>query len=183
MTPLHDYVTGLGATIRPHPATEPAPGSAGLVVVAPDGTWHDIDALKGAPPRTDTTAVVLVAPGLARAGFVPNVVATASLIAPAVPAAALLDAVVACMEGAEEWRVRARSMTGAGGRAGDGDDDEDLALDLLGGYRVGGNGLALSTLARARTAGGVTVLHQTHVTTLADQIHHHRSGLAAAAFA
>lgn len=144
MTPLHDYVTGLGATIRPHPATEPAPGSA---------------------------------------GFVPNVVATASVIAPAVPAAALLDAVVACMEGAEDWRVRARSVTGADGRAGDGDDDEDLTLDLLGEYRLGGTGLALSTLARARTAGGVTVLHQTHVTTLADQIHHHRSGLDAAAFA
>ncbi|MBS7549564.1 hypothetical protein AYJ66_11820 [Dietzia cinnamea] len=199
MTPLYDYVTGLGATIRPHPATEPALGSAGLVVVASDDTWHDIDALEGAPPRTDTTAVVLVAPGLARAGFVPNVVATASIIAPAVPAAALLDAVVACMEGAEDWRVRARSVTGAGGRgeagvgdrarggadgrAGDGDDDEDLVLDLLGEYRLGGTGLALSTLARARTAGGVTVLHQTHVTTLADQIHHHRSGLAAAVFA
>ncbi|MBB1020470.1 hypothetical protein G6030_04065, partial [Dietzia sp. E1] len=105
MTPLHDYATGLGATIRPHPATEPAPGVAGLVVVAPDDTWHDIDALEGALPRTNTTAVVLVAPGLARAGFVPNVVATASVIAPAVPAAALLDAVVACMEGAEGWRV------------------------------------------------------------------------------
>lgn len=198
MTPLHDYVTGLGATIRPHPATEPAPGSAGFVVVAPGATWHDIDTLDGAPPRTDTTAVVLVAPGLALAGFVPNVVATASVIAPAVPAAALLDAVVACMEGAEDWRVRARSVTGAGGRdpsdvgdrvrradgrAGDGDDDEDLTLDLLGEYRLGGTGLALSTLARARTAGGVTVLHQTHVTTLVDQIHHHRSGLDAAAFA
>lgn len=182
MTALHDVVTGLGATIRPHPARRPAPGTAGLVVVAPDDTWHDVDTLAGAPPRTDTTAVVLVAPGLARRGFVPNVIASTSIVSPAVPPAALLDALEACMDGAEEWRVRASSVTGAGGRRGPGDDDEERTLDLLGEYRMGGTGLALSSIARARMAGGVTVLHQTHVTTLDDQIHHHSSGLAAARF-
>jgi hypothetical protein len=116
--------------------------------------------------------VVLVAPGLARAGFVPTVVATASVITPAVPAAGLLGAVVACMEDTDDWRVRARSS--------EGDRDEDRTLDLLGEYRLGGTDLAVSTLARARTAGGVTVLHQTHVTTFADQIGHHAAGLAAA---
>lgn len=187
MTPLHTYVAGLGATIRPHPATEPTPGDGGLVVVIPTATWRSIDDPHGDgplldAPRTDTSAVILLAPDLHRGGFVPNVIATASIITPAVPLPGLLDAVGACMGDAEEaagvegWRVRARSVTGD-------DDDDELTLDLLGEYRVGQMGLALSSLVRARQVGGVTVLHQTHVTTLADQLSHHTAGLAAARWA
>lgn len=175
MTPLHDFVTSLGATFRPHPATEPAPGSAGLVVVTPSDTWLSVDDLMLDEPRTNTAAAVLVAPRLARDGFVPNVVATASIIAPAVPVAGLFEAVAASMESAEDWRLRARSVTSTNN-----DDDEDRTLDLLGEYRVDGITLALSSLVRARIADGVTVLHQTHVTTFADQISEHTSGLAAA---
>lgn len=121
-----------------------------------------------------------MATDLHRAGFVPNVIASASIIAPAVPLAGLLDAVGACMGdaggavGVQDWRVRARAVTG---------DDDELTLDLLGEYRVGQMGLALSSLVRARQVGGVTVLHQTHVTTLADQLPHHTAGLAAARWA
>lgn len=187
MTPLSRYAARFGATIRAHPATEPIPGvRGGVVVVVPTGTWRDVDDLL-ADPRTDTTAALLVAPGLQRDGFVPNVVATTSVFTPAVPADGLLSAVEACMADAEAWRVRARSVAVTGGAVGggvarndDNDDDEDLTLDLVAEYRVGRVALALSSLVRVRNSGGVTVLWQTHVTTLADQISQHSAGLAAA---
>lgn len=172
MTPLGIYASSVDATIRPHPATEPVSGDGGVVVVTPGDTWHCVDDLMGEERRTDTSAVVLVAPGLQRAGFVPNVIATTSIIAPAVPGDGLLEAVVMSMECTEEWQVRARSATG--------DDDEDRTLDLLAEFRVDGLDLALSSLVRARRRGGATVLHQVHVTTFADQISEHTSGLAAA---
>lgn len=175
MTPLSIYATSFGATIRPHPATEPVPGGGGVVVVTPNGTWRGVDDLMVDEPRTDTSTVVLVAPGLRRPGFVPTVIATTSIITPAVPVDGLFEAVVMSMEGAEEWRVRARSETG--------DDDEDRTLDLLAGFRADGKDLALSSLVRARRVDGVTVLHQTHVTTFAGQIAEHTSGLAAARIA
>ena len=175
MTPLSIYAMNFGATIRPHPATEPVPGDGGVVVVTPNDTWQSVDDLMVDEPRTDTSTVVLVAPGLQRPGFTPNVIATANIIAPAVPIDGLFEAVLMSMQGAEDWRVRARSETG--------DDDEDRILDLLGEYRVDGIALALSSLVRARSTGGVTVLHQAHVTTFADQIAEHTSGLAAARIA
>lgn len=95
------------------------------------------------------TAALLVAPGLHRAGFVPNVVA-------------------------------ATVGAAGGGAARDDNDDEDLTLDLVAEYRVGRVALALSSLVRARSRGGVTVLWQAHVTTLADQISQNSVGLAAA---
>ena len=186
MTPISVYVTDQCATIRPHPATEPEPDDGGVVVVVPTDTWRNIDDLL-ADPRTDTTAALLVAPDLQREGFTPNVVATASVVTQAVPAEGLLGAVEACMDGAEGWRVRARVVTPSGGAAvgvdrydGGNDDDEDLTLDLVAEYRVGQLELALSSLVRVRSSGGQTVLWQTHVTTLADQVSHHGAGLAAA---
>lgn len=194
---LHTYATGRGSRIRAHPVTEPAPGDGGVVVVVPSDTWSSVDDLL-ADPRTDTTAAVLLAPTLRREGFMPNVVATASMVAPAVPADGLIAAVEASMEGADGWRLRARSVTacrGAGrcdyGAAATGDaaatadvdnadDDTGLTLDLVAEYRVGQVALALSSLVTARRVGGETVLWQTHVTTLADQLSHHGSGLAAA---
>ena len=134
MTPLSRYAARFGATIRAHPATEPIPGvRGGVVVVVPTGTWRDVDDLL-ADPRTDTTAALLVAPGLQRDGFVSNVVATTSVFTPAVPADGLLSAVEACMADAE-----ARSVAVTGGAVGGGvarnddndDDDEDLTLDLV----------------------------------------------------
>lgn len=196
MTPISVYVTDHGATIRPHPATEPVPDDGGVVVVVPTDTWRNIDDLL-ADPRTDTTAALLVAPDLQREGFTPNVVATASVVTPAVPAEGLLGAVEACMDGAEGWRVRARVVTPSGGAAvgvdryddnnnnNDNDnnnnvDDDDLTLDLVAEYRVGQLELALSSLVRVRSSAGQTVLWQTHVTTLADQLSQHGAGLAAA---
>lgn len=85
------------------------------------------------------TAALLVAPGLHRDGFAPNVVATTSVFTPAVPADGLLGAA-------------------GGGAARDDNDDEDLTLDLVAEYRVGRVALALSSLVRARSRGGVTVL-------------------------
>lgn len=172
MTPLSIYASSFGATIRPHPATESAPGDGGVVVVTPDATWQSIDGLPGVEQRTDTSAAVLVAPGLRRSGFTPNVIATTSIITPAVPVDGALEAVVSSMEGTEDWQVRARSVTG--------DDDEDRTLDLLAGFRVGGTDLALSSMVRVRSSDGMTVLFQTHVTTFADQIPEHAAALAAA---
>ena len=200
MTALHTYVAGFAATIRPRPATEPVPGDGGVVVVVPTDTWVDIDDLL-ADPRPDTSSAILVAPDLQRDGFTPNVVATTSVITPAVPADGLLGAVEASMDGVEGWRVRARVVTPRGGGAagGDGndgddgradanhdhnDDDDDnstdLTLDLVAEYRVGQLELALSSLVRARSSGGQTVLWQIHVTTLADQLSHHGAALEAA---
>lgn len=110
------------------------------------------------------TAALLVAPGLHRDGFVPYVVATTSVFTPAVPADGLLGAVEACMADAEAWRVRARSVTATVGAVGGGmarnddNDDEGLTLDLVAEYRVGRVALALSSLVRARSRGGSTVL-------------------------
>ncbi len=189
MTALHSYVAGLGARILAHPATEPVPGDGGVVVVVPTDTWLDIDDLL-ADPRTDTTAAILVAPGLRCDGFTPNVVVTVSTISPPVPSDGLLGAVEASMDGAEGWHVRARSVTGVrgahdAGRAGKNHDDNDddntaLTLDLVAEYRVGHTALALSSLVHVRRVGGSTVLWQTHVTTLADQLSHHGEALAAA---
>lgn len=166
MTPIHEHLTRLGAVMTPHLATEPVPGD-GSVVVVPTDTWRSVDDLLTGP-RTDTTSVVLVAPGLQREGLVPNVIATTGVITPAVPATGLFDAVEVCMEGAEGWRVRARTAT---------EDDEGRTLDLLGQYRVGRYDLALSSLVRVRGVGGVTVLRQTYVTTFADQISEHLAAL------
>lgn len=197
MTALSVYAQSFGASIRAHPATEPVSGDGVVVVVVPTDTWLNVDDLL-ADPRTDTTAAILVAPDLQREGFTPNVVATTSVITPAVPADGLLGAVEASMDGAEGWRVRARAVTPRGGGAAgddgnvantghnhgnDYDDDDnttDLTLDLVAGYRVGHLELALSSLVRARSSGGQTVLWQTHVTTLADQLSHHGAALAAA---
>ena len=185
MTALHTYAAGFGATLRARPATEPVPGDGGVVVVVPTDTWVDIDALL-ADSRPDTSAAILVAPELQREGFTPNVVATTSVITPAVPADGLLGAVEASMDGVEGWRVRARVVTPRGGGAagGDGDDGDDnstdLTLDLVAEYRVGQCELALSSLVRARSSGGQTVLWQIHVTTLADQLSHHGAALEAA---
>lgn len=197
MTALHTYAAGFGATLRARPATEPVPGDGGVVVVVPTDTWLDIDALL-ADSRPDTSAAILVAPELQREGFTPNVVATTSVITPAVPADGLLGAVEASMDGVEGWRVRARVVTPRGGGAagGDGDDGDDgradanhdndddnstdLTLDLVAEYRVGQCELALSSLVRARSSGGQTVLWQIHVTTLADQLSHHGAALEAA---
>lgn len=173
MTPLAIYASSLGATIRPHPATEPVPGDGGVVVVTPGATWQCVDDMSGGQ-RTDMSTVVLVAPDLQRGGFMPTVIATTSIITPAVPAAGLFEAVEMSMQGAEAWQVRARSITG------DDDNNEDRTLDLLAGFRADGLELALSSLVRARRSGGVTVFHQVHVTTLADQIPEHAAGLAAA---
>lgn len=197
MTALHTYAAGFGATLRARPATEPVPGDGGVVVVVPTDTWLDIDALL-ADSRPDTSAAILVAPELQREGFTPNVVATTSVITPAVPADGLLGAVEASMDGVEGWRVRARVVTPRGGGAagGDGDDGDDgradanhdsdddnstdLTLDLVAEYRVGQCELALSSLVRARSSVGQTVLWQIHVTTLADQLSHHGAALEAA---
>lgn len=188
MTALHSYTAGLGARIRAHPVTEPVPDDGGIVVVVPTDTWLDIDDLL-ADPRTDTTAAILIAPALQRDGFTPNVVATASIITPPAPSGGLLGAVEASMDGAEGWRVRARSVTGgrgadAAGRDGENHDHDDdnsaLTLDLVAEYRVGRTALALSSLVHVRRVGGGTVLWQTHVTTLADQLAHHGPALAAA---
>ena len=83
MTPIHEYVSAHGAIIRPHPATEPAPGGAGLVVVTPSDTWRSLD-----EHRSDTTVALLAAPDLARGEFMPTVIGTVSVIEPAVPATA-----------------------------------------------------------------------------------------------
>ena len=197
MTALHTYAAGLGATLRAHPATEPVLGDGGVVVVVPTDTWLDIDALL-ADSRPDTSSAILVAPELQREGFTPNVVATTSVITPAVPADGLLGAVEASMDGVEGWRVRARVVTPRGGGAagGDGDDGDDgradanhdsdddnstdLTLDLVAEYRVGQCELALSSLVRARSSVGQTVLWQIHVTTLADQLSHHGAALESA---
>lgn len=181
---LHSFCSGRGSRIMAHPVTEPMPGDGGVVVVVPSDTWRNVDDLL-ADPRPDTSAAVLLAPALWREGFMPNVVATASIVAPAVPADGLIAAVEASMEGADGWRVRARSVTAGrgGGRCDDevsADDDTDRTLDLVAEYRVGQVSLALSSLVTARRVGGETVLWQTHVTTLADQLSHHGSGLAAA---
>lgn len=164
MTPIHEYVSAHGAIIRPHPATEPAPGGAGLVVVTPSDTWRSLD-----EHRSDTTVALLAAPDLARGEFMPTVIGTVSVIEPAVPAAGLLDAVAACMEVCDDWRVRAKSVV----------DDEMLTLDLLGEYRVDAHQLALSSLVHVHTAPDRTVLFQIHATTPADRIDVHESGLRA----
>ena len=155
MTPIHEYVSAHGAIIRPHPATEPAPGGAGLVVVTPSDTWRSLD-----EHRSDTTVALLAAPDLARGEFMPTVIGTVSVIEPAVPA---------CMEVCDDWRVRAKSVV----------DDEMLTLDLLGEYRVDAHQLALSSLVHVHTAPDRTVLFQIHATTPADRIDVHESGLRA----
>lgn len=174
VTPLSVFAASCDATIRRHPATEPVAGVAegGAIVVEPGPVWQSLDDLMGDTGRTDTSAVVLLAPELHRAGYMPNLIATTSIITPAVPVDGLVEAVVTSMEGTEEWHVRARSE--------EGDDDEDRTLDLLAGFRLDGSDLALSSLVRARRVGGSTVLHQVHVTTFADQILHHTTALASA---
>lgn len=87
VTPLSVFAASCDATIRPHPATEPVAGVAegGAIVVEPGPVWQSLDDLMGDTGRTDTSAVVLLAPELHRAGYMPNLIATTSIITPAVP--------------------------------------------------------------------------------------------------